>query len=125
MNIFENLETLNVSEECYNDIVGIVEEYINEYIKKDKREQLLKVAVARQKRTDNAPEGAEKEAAQKKERRNVDLTNSYFERHGSPLQKAVKRGYSKNKKEKEALLRAGWMIKEDPVYSERHNIVKY
>ena len=30
MNIFESLENLNVSEECFNDIVGIVEEYINE-----------------------------------------------------------------------------------------------
>ena len=30
MNIFENLENLNVSEECFNDIIGIVEEIINE-----------------------------------------------------------------------------------------------
>ena len=30
MNIFENLEQLNVSEECYNDIIGITEEIINE-----------------------------------------------------------------------------------------------
>lgn len=28
--IFESLENLNVSEECFNDILGIVEEYINE-----------------------------------------------------------------------------------------------
>lgn len=30
MNIFESLENLNVSEECFEDIVGLVEEYINE-----------------------------------------------------------------------------------------------
>ena len=28
--IFESLENLNVSEECFNDIVGIIEEYILE-----------------------------------------------------------------------------------------------
>ena len=30
MNIFENLENLQVSEECFNDIMGLVEEYISE-----------------------------------------------------------------------------------------------
>lgn len=30
MSIFENLENLNVSEKCFNDIMGIVEEVINE-----------------------------------------------------------------------------------------------
>ena len=30
MDIFESLENLNVSEECFNDIVGLVEEYLNE-----------------------------------------------------------------------------------------------
>ena len=30
MNIFESLENLNVSEECFDEIMGIVEEYINE-----------------------------------------------------------------------------------------------
>lgn len=30
MDIFEQLENLNVSEECFDDILGIVEEYINE-----------------------------------------------------------------------------------------------
>jgi hypothetical protein len=30
MDIFESLETLNVSEECFNDIVGLVEEYLSE-----------------------------------------------------------------------------------------------
>lgn len=31
MGIFESLENLNVSEGCFEDIVGLVEEYINEY----------------------------------------------------------------------------------------------
>lgn len=30
MNIFESLENLNVSEECFEDIIGLVEEYIHE-----------------------------------------------------------------------------------------------
>jgi hypothetical protein len=30
MNIFENLENLQVSEECFNDIMGIVEEILSE-----------------------------------------------------------------------------------------------
>ncbi len=30
MNIFENLENLNVSEECFDEIMGIVEDIINE-----------------------------------------------------------------------------------------------
>lgn len=30
MDIFESLENLNVSEECFNEIVGLVEEVINE-----------------------------------------------------------------------------------------------
>lgn len=33
MDIFESLENLNVSEECFNDIVGIVEEIISENIR--------------------------------------------------------------------------------------------
>ena len=30
MNIFENLENLNVSEECYNDIINLIETLLNE-----------------------------------------------------------------------------------------------
>lgn len=30
MDIFESLENLSVSEECFNEIMGLVEEYINE-----------------------------------------------------------------------------------------------
>lgn len=33
MDIFENLENLNVSEECFDDIMDIVEEIINEWDK--------------------------------------------------------------------------------------------
>ena len=32
-NVFESLENLNVSEKCYNDIMNIVEEIINEVSK--------------------------------------------------------------------------------------------
>jgi hypothetical protein len=34
MSIFESLENLNVSEECFDDIMGIVEEIINEVTSK-------------------------------------------------------------------------------------------
>ena len=37
MNIFESLENLNVSEECFNDIMDIVEEIINEDAEETKR----------------------------------------------------------------------------------------
>jgi len=33
MDIFESLENLNVSEKCFDEIMGIVEEYINEISK--------------------------------------------------------------------------------------------
>ena len=35
MNIFESLENLNVSEECFDDIMGIVEELLSEDIKSE------------------------------------------------------------------------------------------
>ena len=35
MSIFEDLENLNVSEECFDNIVDIVEKYINELEEKD------------------------------------------------------------------------------------------
>ena len=53
MDIFESLENLNVSEECFDDIMGIVEEIINEVsdrkirkcsdIKKDRSKILSKI----------------------------------------------------------------------------------
>jgi len=116
---------LPVSESCFNSLCDLLESYIHEYINKEKRNILLNTAVERQKRTDNAPEGPEKEEARKKENRNVELINKYFERHGSNLQKAHKRGYSKNATEKKALLNAGYVLKEDPIVKGRHNIVKY
>ena len=49
MNIFESLENLNVSEECYNDIVGLVEEYIQEkYSVSRVKEKAAKVLSDRQ-----------------------------------------------------------------------------
>ena len=42
MDIFESLENLNVSEECFEEIMGLVEEVINEVSKdylNDKREK--------------------------------------------------------------------------------------
>ena len=61
MNIFESLENLNVSEECFNDIMGIVEEIINE-ISDDKAQQpwRRKEEIAKKKR-EKAIGGTEKE----------------------------------------------------------------
>ena len=39
MDIFESLENLNVSEECFNDIMGIVEEIINERNKENRQKK--------------------------------------------------------------------------------------
>ena len=44
MNIFESLESLNVSEECFNDILNIVEEIINE-VSKDMLAQAAKNSI--------------------------------------------------------------------------------
>lgn len=125
MDIFESLESLNVSEECFDEISSLVEEYINEYIKQSKMQQLADVYIKRKNNVKDAPEGPEKEEAQRKLNRNMDLTDNKIERSGSNLQKAVHRGYSQNAKEKDALLNAGWTLKEDPTVKGRHNIVKY
>ena len=48
MSIFESLENLNVSEECFNDILSILEEYINELnsktyrLSRDKAEAIVR-----------------------------------------------------------------------------------
>ena len=46
MNIFESLENLNVSEDCFNDIISIVEDILGAIDKSDypsdKKEQLRK-----------------------------------------------------------------------------------
>ncbi len=48
MNIFESLENLNISEECFNDILNIVEEYINEvYSVTDVKQRAAKVKESR------------------------------------------------------------------------------
>lgn len=42
MNIFESLENLQVSESCFNSIIELVEEFINEKVTKDDKEKVLK-----------------------------------------------------------------------------------
>lgn len=42
MNIFESLESLNVSEECFNDIMGIVEEILSEDVEETKKRLINK-----------------------------------------------------------------------------------
>lgn len=125
MDIFESLEELNVSEECFDDIVSMTEAMINEYIKQGKMNQLADVQVRRRVQAKRALEGEAKDAAQKKLNRNIELTDNYIERHGSPLQRAISRKYSKNATEKKALLKAGFALKDDPIVSGRSNIVKY
>ena len=42
MNIFESLENLNVSEECFNDIVSLVEKQLEKKSTKDPHEYVEK-----------------------------------------------------------------------------------
>ena len=44
MSIFESLENINVSEGCFNDIVALVEEYINEISDEFKEKPLDKIS---------------------------------------------------------------------------------
>ena len=43
MNVFESLNNLEVSESCFNDILDIVEEYINEGVRKDYDAEIAKL----------------------------------------------------------------------------------
>jgi hypothetical protein len=65
MSIFESLENLNVSEECFDDIMDIVEELLSEDISK---EEYNRIKDKRQVRME-----LEKRAADKLENRGVDL----------------------------------------------------
>lgn len=84
MDIFESLESLNVSEECFDEIVGIVEEIINELNKNT-------ISSYIQKRGEQAEE-AEKEFSKAKAEgtANKGLLNKY-------LNKLSKAQYAKEK----------------------------
>lgn len=56
MNIFESLENLNVSEECFDEITGIVEEYINEVSSRKVKEYIK----GREKQSEKAYQEAKK-----------------------------------------------------------------
>ena len=49
-NIFENLENLPISEECFNDIMNMVEEIINEVSLNKQREAAKKVLPERKRK---------------------------------------------------------------------------
>jgi hypothetical protein len=57
MDIFESLENLSVSEECFDEIMGIVEEVINEY----DSDNLPSVARGMRKQNDKKTKALEKE----------------------------------------------------------------
>lgn len=69
MNIFENLEQLNVSEECFNDIMGIVEEILNfnpfEFARKFNKYSDAKQDYENQKAEDKRYKGSKSERIQK------------------------------------------------------------
>ena len=84
MDIFESLENLNVSEECFNDIVGLVEEYINELDKSTIQSYISK-------RDENAKDAEKKfEQAKKQGVATRELLNDY-------LTKLSKAQYAKQK----------------------------
>lgn len=116
-----------IDEVMINRVLDLIEEeyeVIDEYINKERKEKIDTVSALRRKNTDNAPEGPEKKLAKEKEARNIELTDNYYEKHGSDLQKAHHRGYSKNAKEKKALLKAGLVLKESPITG-HHHIMPY
>ena len=92
MDIFENLENLNVSEECFNDILNIVEEIINE-ISDDKAQQpwRRKEEIAKKKR-EKAIGGTEKERDEYEDALNDEIKHrakydSWFKGKGKRIEK--------------------------------------
>ena len=94
MDIFESLENLNVSEECFEDIAGLVEEYLNETSDK-KAQRVLDAALQRYNRDsylagikllqgDKSGE-AEGEAAQDKYIKHIQLQQKRAKRLGKKL----------------------------------------
>ena len=69
MNIFENLENLQVSEECFDDIMGIVEEILNfnpfEFARKFNKYSDAKQDYENQKAEDKMYKGSKSERIQK------------------------------------------------------------
>ena len=65
MNIFESLENLQVSEECFNDILSIVEEIINEVSRGEVGKRIQKALEEIDKKAEKVDnkEGEEKEEA--------------------------------------------------------------
>lgn len=88
MNIFENLENLNVSEKCFDEIIGIVEEIINEMLDSTVDSSTEKRAYNAAKAFVNWWENPTKEnknkmrEADKKESKNLELSQKRDERHG-------------------------------------------
>ena len=66
MNIFEELENLNVSEECFNDIMDIVEEIINEVSVNKWRESAKNSTPLRAEKVKENPENKENEVRLKR-----------------------------------------------------------
>lgn len=96
MDILESLENLDVSEACFNDIVGIVENILGAIAKSDyspeKKAELKKKAIL----------NAEKESAQALERENIHPTKHILKRHLSKRQlqdSALKQGDEKRAKQ--------------------------
>lgn len=83
--IFESLENLNVSEECFDEIMGIVEELLSEKVS----QKVFDTKRQREKNYDNTTYGTpEHELASKKLERNKQLTDKKVKRSGTTSQKA-------------------------------------
>lgn len=89
MNIFESLENLNVSEECFDDILSIVEDVVNEdlpsYIKRKKLDPIHNAGVRMVK------DKSEKDAISPYA--SVNYTKSFLKDEGDKFYKTKPKGY--------------------------------
>ena len=87
MNIFESLENLNVSEECFNDVMEIVEEIINEL----KNDTIGNAYIKRRDNYNNALNNAIKNPEDKESLSNYMKASNKFKRNSELSHKAFKR----------------------------------
>ena len=96
MNIFENLESLNVSETCFNDIMDIVEEIINEISKEVADEVSLQRYINRRDADDRYLKTGDSRDEKKLEDANFKKYKNSELRDKWDVLKGIKRGKDKN-----------------------------
>ena len=106
MNIFESLENLNVSEECFDEIMGIVETLIGESLQKqiDKKANAGEISVDKafelEKKVQNYMSDAKKEQEREEALQDDAKKNKYSLAHSirhSATEGSKRRAYNKGK----------------------------